>query len=616
MSLPAYAAYRDSEIEWLGQVPSSWEVSLLKRWMTVKSGDMLSAGEETDSGFAIVGGNGSRGFTHSKNTEADTLVIGRVGALCGCVHHFRSPFWASEHAYRVVPRREFDNRFFFYLLTALNLNQFAIKTAQPLLNTEIVETQWVAVPPAIDQRTIGAFLDRETAKIDALVEEQRHLIQLLKEKRQSAIANAVTRGVNPRGATRRSGVEWLGDVPSHWAVERIGVLFREAKQSATDTAVILSVSIHDGVSDDELLPENSERKITRIEDRTKYKAVQPGDLVYNMMRAWQGAFGAVKVNGAVSPAYVVARPIRPLMTEFVEWVLRTPQCIEELRRHSAGVTDFRLRLYWDEFKNIRVPVPPVEEQRTILASVTAETSRYQRLIDEAQAAISLLNERRSALISAAVTGKIDVRGQTTTHSTHKPDLRLIVGSAIVGSLAQKPTFGRVKFHKLLFLAEKHAGIDLGGIYTREAAGPLDRDLVADVERRLEGAGRVEICQPEGPGGRVKYRLLKSPADFESEFGHLGDGITLLRRIIELFADADTRFTEAVTTLYAVWNDALIDHRQPTTKDIVNEVLNEWHPEKKEKFRPDELETWLGWMDRHALIPTGKEPGTALGRLFA
>src|SRR5437868_2568802 len=111
-----------------------------------------------------------------------------------------------------------------------------------------------------------------------------------------------------------SGVEWLGEVPEHWDVMRMAHLFTEVAEPGTDELPILSVSIHDGVSDDELTPDELDRKVTRSEDRSKYKRVTPGDLVYNMMRAWQGGFGAVRVIGMVSPAYVVARPRATFLT--------------------------------------------------------------------------------------------------------------------------------------------------------------------------------------------------------------------------------------------------------------------------------------------------------------
>jgi len=204
---------------------------------------------------------------------------------------------------------------------------------------------------------------------------------------------------------KSSDLEWLGQIPAHWETERLANQFVQAIEPGRDELPILSVSIHSGVSDDEIDPENMERMVVRSEDRTMYRAVRPGDLVYNMMRAWQGGFGTVAVSGMVSPAYIVARPREKstIRTDFVEALLRTPQAVEEMRRHSLGVTDFRLRLYWDEFKNLRLPVPPPNEQVAIMHFLERETGKIDALVAEQKRLIELLKEKRQAVISDAVT---------------------------------------------------------------------------------------------------------------------------------------------------------------------------------------------------------------------
>ena len=204
-----------------------------------------------------------------------------------------------------------------------------------------------------------------------------------------------------------SGVEWLGEVPAHWQVQRLSNLFRQVAEDGRDDLPVLTVSIHSGVSDKEFDDNELDRKVTRIEDRTSYKRVAPGDLVYNMMRAWQGGFGTVTVAGLVSPAYVVARPIKHISTFLVEQQLRTPAAVEEMRRHSRGVTDFRLRLYWEEFKTLSVVVPPPIEEAAIAAFLDRETAKIDALVAEQQNLIALLKEKRQALISYAVTKGLD-----------------------------------------------------------------------------------------------------------------------------------------------------------------------------------------------------------------
>ncbi len=267
----------------------------------------------------------------------------------------------------------------------------------------------IAAPPEEEQKLIGATIERESARIDALIEKKTLFIDLLKLKRQSLITNAVIKGIDSTVKLRDSGVEWIGAIPDHWSVMRMGNIYREADRTGDPTLPVLSISIHDGISDDELAQEDRDRRVSQIEDREKYKRVVPGDLAYNMMRAWQGGFGAVMVDGLVSPAYVVAEPTCEIRSDFVELLLRTSMAIEEMRRFSRGIADFRMRLYWDDFKNIRVCLPPIEEQNRILEFIANASSRIDLLAEKTQESITLLKERRTALITAAVTGQIDLR---------------------------------------------------------------------------------------------------------------------------------------------------------------------------------------------------------------
>ena len=303
-----------------------------------------------------------------------------------------------------------DGRFLYYYATCFQFGQYSTNTALPSMAQEDLANIYMAAPGPSEQALIAAFLDHETARIDALVEEQKRLIALLKEKRQAVISHAVTKGLDPDVPMKDSGVEWLGEVPKHWDVLRIGSVYVEAAEKGLPELPVLRVSIHHGVSDRELNEEESDRKVTRIEDREKYKRVRHGDLVYNMMRAWQGGFGAVLVDGLVSPAYVVARPKLDDVSEFIEQLLRTANAVEEMRSRSYGITDFRLRLYWENFKNLKIALPPRAARQEIVNWLKKIIIKSRALESEADKNISFLEERRSALISAAVTGKIDVRG--------------------------------------------------------------------------------------------------------------------------------------------------------------------------------------------------------------
>ena len=438
MTIPAYDSYRDSGLPSPDKIPSHWEVASIKRLGSIRygigepppyrdEGVPLIRATNVDHGKISLAGlvkvdpadiPGNRAVW----LEDGDIIVVRSGAYTGDSALIRKEHLPAIAGFDMVLRpSDCEPAFLEFSLLSSYLKDGQIdlermRAAQPHLNAEELGACKVTLPSRAEQVAITAFLDRETAKIDALVEEQRRLVEVLKEKRQAVISHAVTKGLDPTVPMKDSGVEWLGEVPAHWEVRRISTLFREISEPGDDELPMLSVSIHDGVSDDEVDPDGVERKVTRSEDRTKYKRVEPNDLVYNMMRAWQGGFGTVRVTGMVSPAYVVARPLAPTPTQYVEHLLRTPKAVEEMRRRSRGVTDFRLRLYWDEFKDMRIVAPPESEQRAILASVNAIVERGEALATQAEAAITLLQERRSALISAAVTGKIDVRGLVSTPS--------------------------------------------------------------------------------------------------------------------------------------------------------------------------------------------------------
>lgn len=393
-----------------GPFGQNWPSVAVKHLAVFQSGAAIDGEEIEDFGtYPVYGGNGLRGYTERFTHKGEFVLVGRQGALCGNINYAEGRFWASEHALVGHPRRMFDRQWFGEALRTANLGQFSTAAAQPGIAAEVVNNLRIPVPPVEAQRVIARFLDRETGLIDGLIETKTRFIALLKEKRAAVITHAVTKGIDPDAPMKDSGVDWLGRVPAHWDVLRIAALFREVSRPADPDLPVLSVSIHDGVTDGELADEDRDRKVALSEDRTKYQGVAPGDLVYNMMRAWQGAFGAVTVKGLVSPAYVVAAPVTTFRTKFIEHLLHTKSAAAEIRRFSRGIADFRMRLYWDHFRALKVCLPPLEEQDRILSEIDAETARIDGLITLTERSIDLLREKRSALITAAVTGKIDVR---------------------------------------------------------------------------------------------------------------------------------------------------------------------------------------------------------------
>lgn len=351
-----------------------------------------------------------------KKVRADDVIVSTVRTYLRAIARVEDselPQVASTGFAVLRARDDVEPAFLFYASQSQDfIDEVIFKStgiSYPAISTSTLASIKVPLPSPNYQRVIVEFLDRETGRIDGLIENKTRFIALLKEKRAAVIDHAVTKSIDRNAEMKSSGAAWIGDIPAHWDAPRIATLFREAFRKPDPELPVLSVSIHNGVSDGELSDEERDRKVALSEDRTKYQGVEPGDLVYNMMRAWQGAFGAVAVSGLVSPAYVVARPIAEFRTKFLEHLLHTKSAAEEIRRYSRGIADFRMRLYWEYFRDIRVCLPPLAEQDEILSHIDRETARIEGLIEKTERSIALLKEKRAALITAAVTGKIDVR---------------------------------------------------------------------------------------------------------------------------------------------------------------------------------------------------------------
>ncbi len=270
-------------------------------------------------------------------------------------------------------------------------------------------------------------------------------------------------------------------------------------------------------------------------------------------------------------------------------------------------------IYMPDIRTFRLPLPPLDEQDAIIQQLDQLTGAFRGAARKIMESAERLRERRAALITAAVAGQIDIRENlpTAMSTSDRDRFRLVVGAEIIHQHRSNPKFGRVKLQKELYLAESHIGIsELQGNYFRQVAGPLDRALIEETERAVEAAGFYRASQADGTGTTVTYTPLSNAGQHDAELKSLlGPRAEALGGLIALLRDFDTEAVEAITTLYAVWNDALIDGRQPDDSMIVNGVLTEWHEEKGKKFKDSDLRHWLDWMKRNGLTPRGQGPRT-------
>ncbi|MCG5237583.1 restriction endonuclease subunit S [Xanthobacter oligotrophicus] len=469
----------------------------------------------------------------------------------------------------------------------------------------------IPVPELATQKAIATFLDRETARIDKLIVKKERQVDVLREQKSAIAKEYIHSGLHAGRDCVTTENLWLPLIPRGWRPRRMRFLFRAVKRQGMPDLDVLSVYRDFGV----ILKSSRDDNINKTpEDLSSYQLVEPGDLVVNKMKAWQGSLGISELRGITSPDYLVYRPVAPMNGRYMHHLLRTQPMPSLFLTISNGIRIDQWRLEHTKFMDVVAWLPSLDEQAEIAAAIDARTAGIERLVKSASDSIELLREHRAALITAAVAGQIDMRENlpAVTSPSDRDRFRLVVGAEIIHQHRSNPKFGRVKLQKELYLAEAHLGIsELQGNYVRQAAGPLDRTLLEETERSVEAAGFYRASQADGAGTGVTYVPLSNAGRHGAELKSLlGPRADALGRLVALLRDFGTEAVEAIATLYAVWNDALMDGQQPDDSMIVNGVLTEWHEDKGKKFKDSDLRHWLDWMKRNGLTPRGQGPRTA------
>lgn len=531
MSFPAYPNYRNSGVDWLGPVPSHWDVRRL--------GGLFSERREkvSDTEFPPLSVT-KQGIVPQLETAAKTddnddrkcvlsgdFVINSRSDRKGSAGISYENGSVSLINTVITPCKNIDPNFVHYLLRSEPFQEefyrYGKGIVADLWSTNFSEMKDIvlAYPDKQEQASIAAFLDCETAKIDALVEEQRRLIALLREKRQAVISQAATKGLNPDAQMMDSSVEWLGKVPSHWIVTKAGRYLRILSGFAFPSEGFSTNPAHTR------LLRGVNVGVGRVRwDETVYWSRSPGDglsafelsdgeLVIGMDRPWiSEGVRIAKLSAADLPCLLLQRvaALRPhefLDADYLQILLSIREFVDFFTPDMTGVSVPHLSP--SQIMAFPIPLPPRDEQRAIVENVQIRTLEVDRLIASAEEVMTLLAERRSALISAAVFGKIDVRNSAkfTPFKADRVRARALIAAEIIERLAHQATFGRVKLQKVAYLTEAHVGVtELEGAYLREAAGPLDREMISDMEREAGAIAGVRIKQPDGPGSAVAYRI--------------------------------------------------------------------------------------------------------------
>lgn len=441
-----YPKYKDPGIEWLGDIPEHWEITRLKRKTSIKYGLGEPPQQDADGLPFIRATNVMRGrivdhemqFVDPKDVpwerdpilRTDDIIVVRSGAYTGDSAIIPPKYDGAIAGYDMVVRpTNCQARFLSWTLLSQYVLQAQIelesmRAAQPHLNAEELGSVLILDLPESEQRAISSFLDRETAKINALIEKNEKLIELLQEKRTALITQAVTKGLDPNVPMKDSGVEWLGKIPAHWDLLPLKLCVLP-KSGSIKTGPFGSQLLAADMQGEDIKVYNQRTVIDRnfmegdvFISRQKFQELKafeiyPGDVLVTT----RGTIGRCAIvpadsnQGILHPCLMRIQPDpAQLLREYIALLIQESYLVRTQLALASNATTIDV-IYSDTMRQVLVPKPPLSEQVAILKRTDERVVEIYRLVEMMSEATARLKEYRTALISAAVTGKIDVRGE-------------------------------------------------------------------------------------------------------------------------------------------------------------------------------------------------------------
>ena len=428
---------KHSGIDWIGEIPKDWEVSRLKYYSSFINGFAFNSDVFTlEYGCKVirigdisqrldfdgcVKANVKTESLQSYRIKNNDIVIAMSGATTGkcCIAHNVEEAYINQ---RVGIIRCKNYSYVYYLLQTDSFMEY-IKlnnagSAQPNVSGSSIGNYPLLVPPISEQQKIANYLDKVCGEVDEMIALQEQMIEELKAYKQSVITEAVTKGLNPDVPMKDSGIDWIGEIPEHWKLEPIKYCFgrRSEKNNPVKTKERLSLSIDKGVT---LYAEKTTNLDRFKDDFTQYQLAYPNDIVLNCMNMIVGAVGLSKYMGCVSPVYYVIYTIKPEIDAlYYSYLLNIPTIrgvyyslgkgIYAIERGEGRVNTCRLKVSYDDFGRLNIPIPPIDEQKEITNFIQQKSSEIDALIAIKQLKIEELKDYKKSVIYEYVTGKKEV----------------------------------------------------------------------------------------------------------------------------------------------------------------------------------------------------------------
>ena len=391
-----YDTYKDSGVQWLGEVPGHWECVPLKYFIETKSGTAINVKELDDKGtYPVYGGGSQIGFCNKYNCEETEIIVGRVGAKCGCVTFPNKKVWATDNA--LIIKTNLYPRFTAFVLVAADLNRLNAANAQPLITGTKIKHVRIALPPLSEQRSIVSFLDDKCGKIDEWVTKKQKEVEHLQELKQRVIADAVTRGLNPHVKMKATNIPWIKEIPEHWEIKRSKYLLKLLTESTKRTRKIGLENI-----------ESNTGKFILTETIFDGDGVDfdCGDILYGKLRPYLNKVWLAEFDGNAVGDFYVYRAINGYFNSFAKYLLMSSCFVGISNASTYGAKMPRVSSQF--IHSLHFPVPPLSEQKQIVSYLDAKCAKIDKLITNITKEIECIKEYKQRLISDVVTGQIKV----------------------------------------------------------------------------------------------------------------------------------------------------------------------------------------------------------------
>lgn len=578
---------KDSGIEWIGDIPVSWKIMPNKYLMRKEKKicpvyhgeDILSL---TMKGVIVrdldAGGKMPTSFDGYQRLEAGNLLmcLFDIDVTPRCVGLIKQAGVSSPAYSQFVLRKGADAAYYCYYYTMLDNDKTLLHLAKNLRHS-LTEDQLgaipVIVPPIEEQQRIADFLDTKCAEIDALTADIQTQIDTLEQYKRSVITETVTKGLNPDVEITDSGVEWVGEIPAHWLVHPVYYYYGERKNKnylgKEDNLLSLSygrVVRKDINTSDGLLPESF----------NTYNIVETGDIIIrptdlqNDKRSLRT--GLVKEHGIITSAYIDLCPIKQVDSRYFYFLLHAYDVMKVFYNMGNGV---RQGLNYSEFSRLMVFEPPYEEQVAIADYLETKVIEVDAIIERKKEQMSVLNAYKRSLIFEYVTGKKEVRNETADAIVALNPHIILLG-IINDRIGKKHTRGKVQLQKLLYLLDIHVGMNVNTKYYRYEHGPYDRQLNCYIDVLIKN----RWYEQRHDNGEILIKG-KNHDEFVRKYkNQFREKQMEINQLIDALRDMKTSQLERIATLYAVWNDFILEgENHPTDEKILHEVVTNWTANK-------------------------------------